>query len=109
MAVGAGILRVPKEAKKGEIVKVQMVITHPMEPGTRKDPQTGQIIPAYHLTKLEVLFNDKTVSVVDMGGGVSANPFIGLTLKVDESGIVKIAYEDNKGGKWEKTAEIRVV
>ncbi|MCS7284197.1 MAG: thiosulfate oxidation carrier complex protein SoxZ [Hydrogenobacter thermophilus] len=109
MAVGAGILRVPKEAKKGEIVKVQMVITHPMEPGTRKDPQTGQIIPAYHLTKLEVLFNDKTVSVVDMGGGVSANPFIGLTLKVDESGIVKISYEDNKGGKWEKTAEIRVV
>jgi sulfur-oxidizing protein SoxZ len=109
MAVGTGILRVPKEAKKGEIVKVQMVITHPMEPGTRKDPQTGQLIPAYHLTKLEVFFNDKTVSVIDMGGGVSANPFIGLTLKVEESGIVKISYEDNNGGKWEKTAEIRVV
>ncbi|MGC8852313.1 MAG: thiosulfate oxidation carrier complex protein SoxZ [Hydrogenobacter sp.] len=109
MAIGAGILRVPKEAKKGEIVKVQMVITHPMEPGTRKDPQTGQLIPAYHLTKLELFFNDKLVSVIDMGGGVSANPFIGITLKVEESGTVKISYEDNKGGKWEKTAEISVV
>jgi len=39
---------------------------------------------------------------------VSANPFMALTLKVEESGVVKIVYEDNKGGKWEKTAEIKV-
>lgn len=107
MAVGAGILRVPKEAKKGEVVRVQMVITHPMTPA-RKDPQTGQEVPAYHLTKLDLLFNDKLVSSINMGAGVSANPFIALTLKVEESGVVKIAYEDNKGGKWEKTAEIKV-
>ncbi len=107
MAVGTGILRVPKEAKKGEIVRVQMVITHPMTP-PRKDPQTGQTIPAYHLTKLDLFFNDKLVSTVNMGAGVSANPFMALTLKVEESGIVKIVYEDNKGGKWERTAEIKV-
>ena len=107
MAVGTGILRVPKEAKKGEIVKVQMVITHPMSPA-RKDPQTGQEVPAYHLTKLDLFFNDKLVSTINMGTGVSANPFMALTLKVEESGVVKIVYEDNKGGKWEKTAEIKV-
>ncbi len=107
MAVGAGILRVPKEAKKGEIIRVQMVITHPMTPA-RKDPQTGQEIPAYNLTKLELLFNDKPVSTVNMGAGVAANPFMALTLKVEESGVVKIVYEDNKGGKWEKTADIKV-
>ena len=107
MAVGTGILRVPKEAKKGEVVRVQMVITHPMSPA-RKDPQTGQHIPAHHLTKLDLLFNDKLVSTINMGAGVSANPFMALTLKVEESGVVKIVYEDNKGGKWEKTAEIKV-
>jgi len=108
MAVGSAIVRVPKEAKKGEIIRIQMVITHPMEPGTRKDPQTGQIIPAHHLTKLEIFFNDNPVSVIDMGGGVSANPFIGITMKAEQSGVIKIVYEDNKGGKWEKTAEITV-
>lgn len=107
MAVGTGILRVPKEAKKGEIIRVQMVITHPMNPA-RKDPQTGQTVPAYHLTKLDLLFNDKLVSTINMGAGVSANPFIAIAMKVEESGIIKIAYEDNKGGKWEKTAEIKV-
>lgn len=107
MALGAGILRVPKEAKKGEIVRVQMVITHPMSP-PRKDPQTGQEVPPHTLTKLDLLFNDKLVSTINMGAGVSANPFIALTLKADESGVVKIVYEDNKGGKWERTADIKV-
>ncbi len=107
MAVGTGILRVPKEAKKGEIVRVQMVITHPMTP-PRRDPQTGQEVPAYHLTKLELFFNDKLVSTVNMGAGVSANPFMAFTLKVEEGGVVKIVYEDNKGGKWERSAEIKV-
>ncbi|RMH81258.1 MAG: thiosulfate oxidation carrier complex protein SoxZ [Acidobacteria bacterium] len=108
MSVGVGILRVPKEAKKGEVVKVQMVITHPMTP-PRKDPATGQTIPAHNLTKLDLFFNDKLVSTINMGAGISANPFIALTLKVEDSGVVKIVYEDNKGGKWEKTADIKAI
>ncbi|WP_333784227.1 thiosulfate oxidation carrier complex protein SoxZ [Thermocrinis sp.] len=108
MAIGTAIVRVPKEAKKGEIIRVQMVITHPMTP-PRRDPQTGQEVPPHNLTKLVLLYNDKVVSEMNMGAGVSANPFIALPLKVEESGIIKIAYEDNKGGKWEKTADIKVV
>ncbi|SHK53011.1 thiosulfate oxidation carrier complex protein SoxZ [Thermocrinis minervae] len=108
MEIGFAILRVPKEAKKGEVIKVQMIITHPMEPGTRKDPSTGQIIPAYHLTKLNLIYNNQLVSTLQMGGAISQNPYIGLPLKVEESGTIKISYEDNKGGKWEKSVEIKV-
>ncbi len=108
MSVGTGILRVPKEAKKGEIIRVQMVITHPMTPA-RKDPQTGQEVPAHHLTKLDLLFNDKLLSSMNMGAGISANPFIAITLKLEDSGVVKIVYEDNKGGKWEKSAEVKAL
>ena len=107
MAVGTGILRVPRKAKKGEIVRVQMVIIHPMTP-PRRDPQTGQEVPGHYLTKLELFFNDKLVSTVNMGAGVSANPFMAFTLRVEDSGVVKIVYEDNQGGKWERTAEIKV-
>lgn len=107
MAIGTGILRVPKEAKKGEVVRVQMVITHPMTP-PRRDPQTGQEVPPHTLTKLELFYNDKLVSTVNMGAGISANPFMAITVKAEESGVIKIVYEDNKGGKWERTAEIKV-
>jgi sulfur-oxidizing protein SoxZ len=107
MATGTAIVRVPKEAQKGQVIRVQMVITHPMTPA-RRDPQTGQEIPGHHLTKLQLFYNDQLVSEMNMGGGVSANPFIALPLKVESSGVIKIVYEDNKGGKWEKTAEITV-
>jgi len=107
MATGTAIVRVPKEAQKGQVIRVQMVITHPMTP-TRRDPQTGQEIPGHYLTKLQLFHNDQLVSEMNMGAGVSANPFIALPLKVESAGVIKIAYEDNKGGKWEKTAEITV-
>jgi len=108
MAIGTAIVRVPKEAQKGQIIRVQMVITHPMKPA-RRNPQTGQEEePAHTLTKLVLLYNDQMVSEMNMAAGISANPFIALPLKVEESGVVKIAYEDNRGGKWEKTAEITV-
>ena len=108
MAIGSAIVRVPKEAKKGEVVRIQMVITHPMESGGRRDPQTGQTIPAYHLTKLEIFFNNNLLTAIDMGGGLSANPFVGITMKAEQSGVIKIVYQDNKDGKWERTAEVNV-
>ena len=107
MAIGTSILRVPREAKKGEIIRVQMVITHPMTP-PRRDPQTGQEVPPHTLTKLELFYNDKLVSTVNMGAGISANPFMAITVRAEESGVIKIVYEDNRGGKWERTAEIKV-
>jgi sulfur-oxidizing protein SoxZ len=36
---------------------------------------------------------------MNMGAGISANPFIALPLKVENSGVIKIVYEDNKDGK----------
>jgi sulfur-oxidizing protein SoxZ len=107
MAIGTAILRVPKEAQKGQIIRVQMVITHPMA-SRRRDPQTGQEIPGHFLTKLQLFYNDQLVSEMIMATGISANPFIALPLKVEGSGVIKIAYEDNRDGKWERTAEITV-
>ena len=37
-------LRVPTTAKKGEVIEVKTLITHPMENGQRKDA-AGNVIP----------------------------------------------------------------
>jgi Hypothetical protein AQ_1809 len=86
---------------------VQMVITHPMTLAGRY-PQTGQETPRHFLTKLQLFYNDQLVSEMNIGAGISANPFIALPLKVESSGVIKIVYEDIKGGKWEKIKEITV-
>jgi len=108
MAVGRAIVRVPRRLSKGQVFKLQMVITHPMETGLRKDKRTGKIIPAHYLTKVEFFFNGKKVSEIDMSAGVSKNPYFALKMKAVESGTLTIKYQDNKGGKWEKSVKINV-
>jgi len=44
--LGRAIVRVPRKISKGQVFKVQMVITHPMETGLRKDKKTGKLIPS---------------------------------------------------------------
>ena len=38
-------LRVPSEAKKGDIIQIKTLMSHPMETGFRKD-ESGKIISA---------------------------------------------------------------
>ena len=53
-------LRVPANAKKGELVEVKTLITHPMENGQRKDAD-GKLVPRLIVSSLAVTYNDKPV------------------------------------------------
>jgi len=106
--LGRAIVRVPRRINKGQAFKVQMVITHPMETGLRKDKKTGKIIPAHYITKVDFLFNGKKVTTLHTGPGISKNPYFAIMLKANESGTLLIRYEDNKGGKWEKSVKVNV-
>ncbi len=106
--IGRAIVRVPRRISKGQVFKVQMVITHPMETGLRKDKKTGKLIPAHYLTRIEFLFNGKKVTTIHSGPGISKNPYFAIMMKAAESGTLTIKYEDNKGGKWEKSLKVSV-
>jgi len=45
---------------------------------------------------------------MNTGPGVSKNPYFAIKMKASESGTLTIKYEDNKGGKWEKSVKINV-
>jgi len=106
--IGRAIVRVPRRISKGQAFKVQMVITHPMETGLRKDKKTGKLIPAHYLTNIEFLYNGAKVTSIKSGPGISKNPYFAIMLKANESGTLTIKYEDNKGGKWEKSVNVNV-
>ncbi len=100
--IGRAIIRYRRE---GDYLLFNVVIFHPMEPGTRKDPVTGKKIPAHYLTKLEVKFNGKRVASFRMSGGVSKNPVFTFYLK-PQKGKITLEYEDNKGNKWRAEKEV---
>jgi len=89
-------IKLPKEAKKGEVIEIKTLIAHVMETGLRKD-QEGKIIPRKIINKFTAEFNGKPVFSVDIEPAVAANPYMQFTAKVEESGTFKFTWTDDDG------------
>jgi len=101
-------LKVPKEAKKGEIIEIKTLLSHPMETGLRKD-QAGAVIPRKIINKFTCEFNGKPVFSADLEPAVAANPYIQFNAKVDESGTFKFTWTDDDGTVTTTEEQIKVV
>ena len=100
-------LRVPANAKKGEVVEVKTLITHPMENGQRKDAD-GKLIPRLLVNSLQVVYNDKPVMNVRLEPAIAANPYLSFFVKVEESGTLKFTWTDDNKQSWTAESKIEV-
>jgi sulfur-oxidizing protein SoxZ len=100
-------LRVPANAKKGEVVEVKTLITHPMETGQRKDAD-GKLIPRLIVSSLAVTYNDKPVMDVRLEPAIAANPYLSFFVKVEESGTLKFIWTDDNKQSWTAESKIEV-
>ena len=86
----------PKTAKKGEIVEIKTLITHPMETGYRRD-DVGKAIPRDIIKLLTVTYAGEEVFRMDMFPGTAANPFAAFTTVATETGELVFTWTDEKG------------
>jgi sulfur-oxidizing protein SoxZ len=89
-------VKLPKDAKKGEVIQIKTLIAHVMETGLRKD-QAGNTIPRKIINKFTCEFNGKPVFSVDIEPAVAANPYLQFAAKVEESGTFKFTWVDDDG------------
>lgn len=89
-------IRVPKTAKKGEIVEIKTLMPHIMESGQRKDKE-GKVIPRKIINKFAAEFNGKPVFSADLDPAIAANPYLQFNAKVNESGTFKFSWTDDDG------------
>jgi sulfur-oxidizing protein SoxZ len=89
-------IKLPKEAKKGDVIEIKTLISHPMENGQRKD-QSGNTIPRKIINKFTCEFNGKPVFSVDLETAIAANPYLQFSARVDESGTFKFSWVDDDG------------
>lgn len=92
---------------QGDVADVKVLMSHPMEPGTRKDAKTDKLIPAHFINEVTITLNGKTIIASQWGGAVSKNPFLGFRAKGVKAGD-KIAVNavDNQNNKF--TGEVAV-
>jgi sulfur-oxidizing protein SoxZ len=94
-----------KTKLSGDVAQIKSLILHPMETGSRKDPDSGHIIPAHHITQLIFTNNGKQVMVANFSTAVSKNPYFGFSFKGAKAGdTLHVSWVDNIGEKGELEA-----
>jgi sulfur-oxidizing protein SoxZ len=92
-------VRLPTQAKAGEIIEIKSLIAHEMESGQRKDA-SGQIIPRKIINRFTAAFNGKPVFEAEWFPSISANPYQSFLFKAVESGEFTFTWKDDDGSEY---------
>lgn len=100
-------VRVPANAKAGELIEIKTLISHVMESGQRRDG-AGKVIPRRILNKFTAAFNGKTVFEAEWHPAISANPYQSFFYKAKESGEFVFKWHDDNGSVYEAKNKLTV-
>jgi sulfur-oxidizing protein SoxZ len=100
-------VRVPAQAKPGEMIEIKTLISHEMENGQRKDA-SGATVPRKIINKFTAAFNGKTVFEADWYPAISANPYQSFFFKAAESGEFTFTWKDDDGSDYVTTNKLTV-
>jgi len=100
-------LRVPATAKKGEIIDIKTLISHPMVSGQAKDA-SGKTIPRDIINTFTCTYNGKQVFAMKLEPAISSNPYISFPVRVDASGTFDFQWVDDNGQVYKDSAPITV-
>jgi sulfur-oxidizing protein SoxZ len=98
-------ISVPSSAKKGDVIEIKTLVSHPMETGRRK-AEDGKVIPRLIIHTFICTFNGKQVFKAAMDTSMSADPYIAFPFKVTESGTFEFVWIDDNGAKVTDTKKI---
>jgi sulfur-oxidizing protein SoxZ len=97
MAVPRPRVKVPRNARKGEVVLVRTLLRHRMETGLRTDDD-GNLIPRHIINEFVCRYDDAVVFSMELHPAVSSSPYIEFYVLARRSGTLEFFwYED--GGK----------
>ncbi len=106
LEIGAARIVVPGTIRPGDVIDVRALIEHPMHTGLFRDPD-GNPIPAHFITDVRVTYGGEEVARFVWTSGISRDPFVEFPLRADREAELKIVWQDNRGGVFERSADIR--
>ena len=89
-------IRLPKQARKGEIIQIKTLISHIMENGHRRD-RNANLIPRKIINTFACEFNGRPVFSCDLDTAVAENPYIAFTARMEEGGTFRFTWRDDDG------------
>jgi sulfur-oxidizing protein SoxZ len=90
----------PDMVRAGDVVKVRLLIQHPMDTGYLQD-FTGKLVPRNIIRLLTCQLGKQEVFRIEPSSGISANPFFEFYVRATHTAEFKAAWTDDKGVKGE--------
>jgi sulfur-oxidizing protein SoxZ len=100
-------VKLPAEAKPGEIIEIKALISHQMETGRRKD-EAGRPVARRIINCFIASFEGETIFQAKWFPSVSANPYQVFYFRAEQSGTFEFTWRDDNGAEYRTTANLRV-
>lgn len=101
-------VKVPRQARAGEIILVRAKLRHPMETGWREDA-IGQTVPRNRVNEFVCKFDGTEVFRAELHAGVSSDPYLAFHFKAVASGTFTCSWFEDGGEVYSASAAMEVV
>lgn len=103
--IGEARIKVPDRIRRGDLITVNSIVSHPMDTGFFRDAD-GDPIPAYFIKQVVVTYGGKEVARFDWTSGISRDPVVSFTLRAEMEGPLTMVWTDNKGATFKQSVNI---
>jgi sulfur-oxidizing protein SoxZ len=101
------LIGVPAKARRGEIIEIKTLVSHPMETGYRRT-QLGARIPRDIVRLFVCSYNGTEIFRAELHPAIAANPFIVFPTVATESGTLTFQWTGDNGFSVTESAAITV-
>jgi thiosulfate oxidation carrier complex protein SoxZ len=103
--IGEARIRVPDRIKRGDLITVNSIVSHPMDTGFFRTTE-GDPIPAYFIKHVLVTYGGQEVARFEWTSGISRDPVVSYTLLADKEAPLTMVWTDNKGATFRQSVNI---
>jgi sulfur-oxidizing protein SoxZ len=105
--MATALVNVPPRARRGEVIEIKTLISHPMETGYRRN-DVGGAVPRDIIRTFVCTYNGTEIFSADLHPAIAANPFIVFTTIATESGTLTFRWTGDNGFAATESAQITV-
>lgn len=101
------LIKVPKAARRGEVIEISTIIGHPMESGFRPGAD-GRRLPRNIIERFSCHYNEELVFSAELSAAIAANPLVAFHTVATTSGTLRFSWEGDEGFRHSESVAISV-
>ena len=101
------LIKVPRAARRGEVIEISTIIGHPMESGFRPGAD-GQRLPRNIIERFSCHYNEALVFSAELSAAIAANPLVAFHTVATASGTLRFTWEGDLGFRHSESVAISV-